>query len=72
MHVKRWREVKYKPGVKVRVPMLSGTARVAVVVENRGPIGVGGRVLLLVRMVRGGQEFEIPAEELVPYEQRET
>ncbi len=56
-------------GDRVMFHMVS-TDVVGTVVEDRGPIGVGGRRLLRLRLdpkyVGFGQELEMPAEELRP------
>lgn len=57
----------FRVGAKVHVPF-GATRRTALVVEERGAIGVGGRRIYRVRLVGPTDEldstFEVPAEQM--------
>ena len=64
-----WQGGSSSPGFTVgsRVLVHYGTSdRAAIVIEDRGPIGVGGRRLLRILMDEDEDPFEVPAEELEP------
>lgn len=54
-----------KVGDKV-ILRVAGSERRGVVVEDRGPLGVGGRQIVAIRVGKEdeGREFEVRAEEL--------
>lgn len=58
---------KLKVGARVRLRFGAARSMPAIVIEDVGPIGVHGRQIVRVRLLRGEKlEFDMPAEELSP------